>query len=436
MIFHFVKASLRPSCCGFVREIRFTPTPRIIDLSYPQVYASRPLSFSTRTNRGRQETSITDHSNVLCEDEILEEEEVPGYNAQDFYPVQLGDVFHSRYRVLAKLGFGTASTIWLSKDIITNNFATLKICITGRATTNELAISQHIRGLEAEHPGLERIRVAIDDFEIEGPSGNHQCLVYAPLGMNYTEFRNRMPGQILPKRLLQQSLLMILLGVDLLHQAGVVHTGVTDMSAFSKIEELETESPSPRKILSDRNIYLSYKMPITYGAPMISDFGSALLGVPGQKFSGDVMPGVYRAPEIILGMQWDSKIDIWSIALMIWDLFEGGRLFRAMKNGRLDDDQHLAEMVSILGPPPRRFLELSDKCRQYWDEEGNWIGTTPIPKQTLETRETQLQGKDKELLIRFARKVLCWLPEDRPSAEDLFDDEFLNQFRVNEEASS
>ena len=56
--------------------------------------------------------------------------------------------------------------------------------------------------------------------------------------------------------------------------------------------------------------------------------------------------------------------------MQIWDLFEGGRLFRAVKDGHLNDEQHLAEMVSLLGPPPKEFLEKSDKSRQYWDPEG------------------------------------------------------------------
>jgi serine/threonine protein kinase len=85
------------------------------------------------------------------------------------------------------------------------------------------------------------------------------------------------------------------------------------------------------------------------------------------------MPLPYRAPEVILDMEWDSKIDIWSLGVMvciciippalscielsqIWDLFEGGRLFRAEKDGMPDDEQHLAEMVSFMGPPPKEFL--------------------------------------------------------------------------------
>jgi hypothetical protein len=62
---------------------------------------------------------------------------------------------------------------------------------------------------------------------------------------------------------------------------------------------------------------------------------------------------------------------------------------------------------------------------------GNWIATTPIPDQTIESRELRLEGKEKELFIAFLRKILRWLPEDRLTAEELYDDEFLN--RVSEE---
>ncbi len=90
-----------------------------------------------------------------------------------------------------------------------------------------------------------------------------------------------------------------------------------DAVTVSKVEQAEIDSPSPRKILADRTIHLSYAMPTTYEPPVITDFGAARLGDPGQKHSGDVMPGVFRAPEIIAGMEWDSKIDIWSIGVMV-----------------------------------------------------------------------------------------------------------------------
>ncbi|RTE81737.1 hypothetical protein BHE90_003733 [Fusarium euwallaceae] len=380
---------------------------------------------------------------------------LPGYRAERFYPVTLGEVFASRYQAVAKLGFGTTSTVWLCRDLTKDTLVTLKVCTTGQGATQELAISNHIKAIDgSEHPGKDRLRVALDDFNIIGPHGSHQCLVFPTVGMTYMDYQNLFPQRSIPKGVLRVTLLMILLGLDFTHQAGVVHTGMcpcllivhceltndvdissnnihlgANKAAIVKVELAELENPSPRKILVDRTIYLSYTMPITSDPLVISDFGAAVLGQPGQKHTGDVMPAVYRAPEIILGMEWDSKIDIWSVGVMIWDLFEGGRLFRATKDGHLNDEQHLAEMVSLIGPPPKEFLDRSDKCRQYWDAKGNWIAATPIPDQTLESRETRLEGKDKKLLLDLVRKILRWLPEERPCAEALIEeDEFLNQY--------
>ena len=47
----------------------------------------------------------------------VEEETLPNYNPSDFYPVRIGDVFQSRYRIIGKLGYGAYSTVWLSRDI-------------------------------------------------------------------------------------------------------------------------------------------------------------------------------------------------------------------------------------------------------------------------------------------------------------------------------
>jgi len=47
-----------------------------------------------------------------------EEERIPEYRAETFYPVRLGEIFHSRFKTVAKLGFGTASTAWLCRDLL------------------------------------------------------------------------------------------------------------------------------------------------------------------------------------------------------------------------------------------------------------------------------------------------------------------------------
>lgn len=54
---------------------------------------------------------------LLPTDANFKEEKLIGYKAEAFYPVLLGEVFNSRYQTVAKLGFGTASTVWLRRDL-------------------------------------------------------------------------------------------------------------------------------------------------------------------------------------------------------------------------------------------------------------------------------------------------------------------------------
>ena len=75
------------------------------------------------------------------------------------------------------------------------------------------------------------------------------------------------------------------------------------------------ERPIARKVQSDHTIYYSRRMPSSTGPPILCALGEARVG--DQKQKGDIMPGIYRAPEVILDMEWDSSVDIWSIGTMV-----------------------------------------------------------------------------------------------------------------------
>lgn len=47
----------------------------------------------------------------------LEEERLPWYNPDQFYPVRIGEILDSSYKVLGKLGYGAYSTVWLCRNI-------------------------------------------------------------------------------------------------------------------------------------------------------------------------------------------------------------------------------------------------------------------------------------------------------------------------------
>lgn len=58
---------------------------------------------------------------------------------------------------------------------------------------------------------------------------------------------------------------------------------------------------------------------------------------------------------------------------------------------------------------------------------GNWKNLAPIPDVTLKALGAKIEGTDKEGFYRFLRKALQWRPEDRPTARELLNDEWLLQ---------
>lgn len=105
----------------------------------------------------------------------------------------------------------------------------------------------------------------------------------------------------------------------------------------------------------------------------------------------------------------------------------------------------MAQMVSIMGPPPLAFTQRSQRSKLFWDEEGKrirpgqdqrldpmltfssgkWVGKIPIPENSLEATEQRLRGKEKRQFLAFMRKMLQWRPEDRADVRGVFMDEWL-----------
>jgi serine/threonine-protein kinase SRPK3 len=53
---------------------------------------------------------------TISQDELFEEENLADYDASEFYPVKIDEVFQQRYSVIGKLGYGANSTVWLCRD--------------------------------------------------------------------------------------------------------------------------------------------------------------------------------------------------------------------------------------------------------------------------------------------------------------------------------
>lgn len=54
---------------------------------------------------------------IISNNYLLDEETLPRFGKDVFYTVNIGDVFASRYQIVAKLGYSVTSTVWLARDL-------------------------------------------------------------------------------------------------------------------------------------------------------------------------------------------------------------------------------------------------------------------------------------------------------------------------------
>ncbi|PLB46174.1 kinase-like protein [Aspergillus steynii IBT 23096] len=369
---------------------------------------------------------------------LVEEEEIPDYRADQFYPVQLGELFQGRYQCVAKLGFGSSSTTWLARDLRDRRYVALKVYVHTSLHHRELPAYDRINSRMADNSyqglGRDNIRKLMESFEVTGPHGKHVVLVFEPAQMSLRDMKVVFRREGFEEHFVKGAIIELLKALDFLHSHGeIVHTdvhsgnmllGLYDNDLLRRLEEKEITSPVTRKTYPDRTIYLSRLVLPKEGPMLLSDFGEARIG-PGPH-AGDIMPLEYRAPETLLYIGWSYPVDIWSVGLTAWDLLGTKRLFTARDDdGDLYDAAHLAQFIAALGPPPAEFLARNPERRaDFWDENGEWLGLAPIPHdRTIESLETKLD--DNAGFLRFLRKTLTWLPEERATAKELLQDPWL-----------
>ncbi|KAG5290300.1 protein kinase [Histoplasma capsulatum G186AR] len=321
-------------------------------------------------------------------------------------------------------------------------YVALKVYVNDLFRGNEIAIYERIKAATAKqnHLGHETIRKCLSSFEIQGPQGKkHTCIVHEALGMTMEHILlNYVPDRAFRIEEIKMFILEILIGLDFLHtEARIIHTDlqlknlllpVGNPYFFEEFVEGECNDPAERKILKDRIIYNTRHLSQDLkGLPRICDFGEARFADGDCELTDDIMPDVYRAPEVVMRMAWNNKVDIWSVAMVAWDLLAKRTLFHRQnpETEEPDDRYLLAEMTAVLGPPPPEFVRRSRVCQVFWDENGKWKDAVPIPDLTLEKLAAGIKGKDKEGFLHFLRRILRWLPEDRPTTEELVNDPWL-----------
>ncbi|KND93317.1 Serine/threonine-protein kinase SRPK [Tolypocladium ophioglossoides CBS 100239] len=410
-------------------------------------------------------------------DEPIDEELLPGDRLRYFHPTQPGEILDGRFKTIAKLGFGTGSTVWLAENLKFKRwrksgprYISIKIPALDTNASGETMKSKLIANANPSHEGLSCVRIPIDEFQLQGPQGIHSCLVYEPMRETLFRFQCRLPRQRLGVPILKSYMFLLLQALDYLHtECHLIHTDIKDDNIMVTIENdailakfvnYHKQKPQPRHVRKDgRVIYLSQDDfgPLQRGTLLVelADFN---LSFPGLVGDGGHLSAIqshrYRAPEVLLGCSWSYSVDIWNLGLLMWNLLEDVSLFdrAAGEDGEYDAHVHLAQMVSLLGDPPEKLIKREriyrkvqlgrlvvnprgKECKtmnEFWggpffDDDNQILRKNLLGRgKKLADTVTELAGDEKEEFLDFASSMLQWLPEKRKTAKELLQHSFFD----------
>lgn len=155
-----------------------------------------------------------------------------------------------------------------------------------------------------------------------------------------------------------------------------------------------------------------------------------------HHFTSQIQTRQYRSPETIIGVPYGPGADIWSLACMIFELLTGDFLFEPRKGSCYDkDDDHLAQMIELLGPMPKNFALSGKNSKRFFDSTGHLRrirGLNYWPLHRVLTEKYRFVPKEAECLGDFLSSMLSWYPEKRSTAQEMLEHSWLKMARNDE----
>lgn len=252
------------------------------------------------------------------------------------YIIKPNEQIEFRYEILLVLGTGSFGNVVLCSDHkYTNN--TQKRYVAIKIIKNELdwslqAVSEikMLKNLSQKGAFSKYLLNYCDHFNFRG----HMCIVTEVLSVNLYTFLEIINFLGVSLKLLKQFATQILKGLDFIHMKKVIHCDI-------KPENIMIQLPSDYEPAS-------LQEPPDFEVRII-DFGSSCLETE-TSFSY-IQSRFYRAPEVILGAKYGSKIDIWSFGCVIAEMFSGSPLLP----GKTELEQ-IGLILEFFGPPPSSYI--------------------------------------------------------------------------------
>ncbi|CAJ0609505.1 unnamed protein product [Cylicocyclus nassatus] len=261
-----------------------------------------------------------------------------GYDDENYdYILKDGECFNTRYIILTEkpIGKGSFGQVTRAYDTVAKEDVAIKIIKNKKTFFDQAQIEIKLLEMMRAHDTERKYNVVL--LKGHFVHRNHLCLVFELLSYNlYDLLRNtnfRGVSLNLTRKFAQQltKTLLFLSSPEL----SIIHCDL-------KPENVLLCNPKRSKI-------------------NIIDFGSSCQ--IGHRIYQYIQSRFYRSPEVLLGIAYDTKIDMWSLGCILVEMHTGEPLFA----GSSEVDQ-MMKIVEVLGMPPKELLDIGPKTHKYFEK--------------------------------------------------------------------
>ena len=241
------------------------------------------------------------------------------------------------YKVIDILGQGISGQVFKVQSLTDNNFYALKIIKNREAYKNQSLIELKILTLLKKKEKDKNIHIIkLQDYFFYY---KHLCIVFELLTEDLYQFlQHKIMGISL--RTIRTISKQILEATQEFHKAKIIHCDLKPENILLKIDK------------DDSHINGSINIKVT-------DFGSSCF--EGQTLYKYIQSRYYRAPEVIIGIPYNEKIDIWSIGCICAELYLGVPLLQ----GSCEYEQ-LKKIIELFGDLPFYMMQNGRNFNKYY----------------------------------------------------------------------
>ncbi|HXI48539.1 MAG TPA: HEAT repeat domain-containing protein [Steroidobacteraceae bacterium] len=257
-------------------------------------FSTQQIAANQRAEKLREPAKTLLIDNAALEKAVKQTEETAAVPRLDIATLKPGDVIEGRYKFIEKIGKGAFGTVLLMEDTVVEERLILKF-LNPNVSSDEEMMKRFVHELRYSRKITHKNVIRIYDFLYI--QGNYAIsMEYFPSHTLGGEIINEKPVDL--KRAVKFGI-DIATGMAVAHQAGIVHRDL-----------------KPANVLIDNDLLLKI---VDFGVAAAQSQGDTQLTKTGYVIGSPK----YMAPEQILGKKVDERADIYSLGVIMYEMFAG-----------------------------------------------------------------------------------------------------------------